>query len=74
MPVNKILAVIIVLLLLFSFLGWLILSGLSLLSGDPVVMAAAVLPGVVFFGFWGLVIKRLYSCPELPSSGVEKKD
>jgi hypothetical protein len=60
---NKFLAIIIVLTLILSFVVWLVIAGLSLFSGDLATMAVAIIPGALIFGFWGLVIKRLYDCP-----------
>ena len=55
-PVNKALAVVIVLALLLSLMMWLIMG---LIFGP-----AAILGGLVFFGIAGLMVFRLWTCPE----------
>jgi hypothetical protein len=60
---NKVLAIIIVLTLILSFVIWLVIAGLSIFSGSAAAVASIAIPGIIFFGFWGLVIKRLYNCP-----------
>jgi hypothetical protein len=61
---NKVLAIVIVLVLLLSFIGWIVGVGVTLFAGSPFGAALLFIPGALFYGFAGLVVKRLYDCDE----------
>lgn len=63
MNLNKILSILIVLSLLLIFVLWLVISGLSLYSQSYKSVLYVVVPGALFFIFWGLVTYQLYNCP-----------
>ena len=62
MQLNKILAVLIVLIFLLAFIIWFVLVGIALFT-DPSELLSVTLPGAVVFGFWFLIAYRLYKCP-----------
>ena len=62
MQSNTILAIIIVLIFLMAFLGWVLVSLVALME-DAGLAFNIIVPGLIVFGFWGLVASRLYNCP-----------
>lgn len=59
MNLNKVLAVIIVLIFLLAFCVWVLISSVALFS-DPVKSIPILISGTIGFGFWFLVSYRLY--------------
>jgi|NOAtaT_7_FD_contig_91_532248_length_2235_multi_2_in_0_out_0_2 ACR3 family arsenite efflux pump ArsB len=60
MNANKILAIVIVLVMLLTFMMWFVISGALLLTA-PKQAISVIIPGMVYFGFWFLIAYRLYN-------------
>jgi len=65
MYLNTVLAIIIVLIFVLSFIAWVLISSIALVV-DPVSALGIIIPGVAFYGFWGIVAYRLYNCTPGP--------
>lgn len=62
MNLNTVLAIVIVLSFIIAFALWVLISGLALIT-SPLDSLGVIIPGGLFFAFWGLVSYRLYKCP-----------
>ena len=61
MKLNTILAIILILIFLISFIYWFSLTSVGLLV-SPSLGLELFIPGALFFGFIGLVSYQLYNC------------
>jgi hypothetical protein len=64
MKLNTILAIIIVLLLFLSFLIWIIITVMTLYV-DPYLFLESLISGGIIYGFWALVVYRLYNSQKI---------
>lgn len=59
MVLNKVLAIVIVLIMLLGFIVWFIISAMAF-SASPTKAMMIIIPGLINFGFWFIVAWRLY--------------
>jgi|GEM_PF-4690454 len=62
MYLNTVLAIIIVLIFILAFCAWVLLTGATLFAGSGNEFLGMLIPGGLFFSFWGFVAYRLYNC------------
>ena len=64
MPINKILAVIIVLTFILAAIFWVMATIAVSAMGAGADVLKILIPGLIFFGLVGTIVFRLWKCPE----------